>query len=331
MTTAIVDADYILHAVSCVGEKRSVRVVHKVSGREISVPNKTTFYGDWRKKEGGLLAEINKAKNSSFVWDDFEYIDVQEAEPIDHVLHSAKTMLNSVVKAVGATKHKAFIGSGKTFRNDVATVLEYKGNRKELITPLLIEDVRDYMVNRLKVEVVESIEADDRCIIEAYKKKDHIVIAVDKDTGGNAVNWYNPNHPDNGIVNCDTFGKLWIDDKGEVKGIGRLFFYFQVCYGDDVDNYRANSATTMKWGKKSAYKALVDCKTDKEALQVVVDCYKKLYPEPKVIQGWRGDEFEVDWLYIANENWQLARMLRTMDELNKPVLLADALDKMGLR
>ena len=29
-----------------------------------------------------------------------------------------------------------------------------------------------------------------------------------------------------------------------------------------------------------------------------------------MFKGWRGDEFEIDWKYVFNENWDMARMLR---------------------
>lgn len=326
--TAIIDTDFILHAVACAGEQRSVKVIHKESGRELVVPNKAAFYGAWQRKDGGLLAEINKKKNKDWTWEDFEYIDIQEPEPLSNVLHSAKLMFEGVVKKSGCDNYKAFIGSGKTFRNDLATILEYKGNRNELITPVYLEEVKDYLIRKFNIEVVTQIENDDACIIEAYKQKNKVVVAVDKDTGGNAVNWFNPNKPEYGVVNCDQFGKLWLNEKGEVKGIGRLFFYYQVAYGDDVDNYRANSASGKRWGSKSAYKAMVDCTNDKEALESLVSVYKTLYPEPKIITGWRGDEFEVTWLYVASENWELARMLRTMDELENRIKFKDVLDKL---
>lgn len=327
---AIVDADYILYAVACAGEKRSVKVVHKKSGRELIVPTRTEFYGDWRKKEGGRLAEINKAKNSDFKWDDFEYIDLQEPEPIENVLHSAKLMYESVVKKAGCDKQKGFLGSGPTFRHELATILEYKGNRIDLLKPVLMDEVREYLIKKFKIEVVKGIESDDACIIEAYNKKDHVVIAIDKDTGGNAVNWFNPNCPEQDIVNCNQFGKLWLNDKNEVKGIGRLFFYLQVAYGDDIDNYRANSASDKRWGVKSAYNALVDCKNDKEAFKKLVEIYKNLYPEPKTITGWRGDEINIDWLYCLEENFALARMLRSRDELENRIYVKDILDKMEI-
>ena len=138
---------------------------------------------------------------------------------------------------------------------------------------------------------------------------------------------YNPNHPEWGVIQCDQFGKLYKDEKGKVRGHGRLFLYHQVCFGDAIDHYKANSASKMKWGEVSSYKALVDCKSDKEAWVAMKAVYQKLYPTPVVVKGWRGNEIEVDWLYMLRENFTMARMLRWEgDEVDAK----DVLDKMGL-
>jgi hypothetical protein len=40
-----------------------------------------------------------------------------------------------------------------------------------------------------------------------------------------------------------------------------------------------------------------------------------LYPAPKKITGWRGDEILIDWKYVLRENFTLARMLRWKDDV----------------
>ena len=99
-----------------------------------------------------------------------------------------------------------------------------------------------------------------------------------------------------------------------VRGVGRMFLYWQISALDRVDNYAANAASPMKWGEISAYNALKDCHNDKEALQAVANVYKTLYPQPYTVQGWRGDVLSVGWKYMLSENWTMARMLRTPDE-----------------
>ena len=327
---AVIDADFIAYACASAGEQRSVKVTHKASGREIEVDTRTSWYGDWRKKEGGMLAEINSKRDSPYTWDDFEYEDIQRPEPIANILHSTKLMLNGVVEKSGCSDYIGFLGKGKVFRHDLSTILEYKGNRKELLTPVHLAEVKDYMVRRLGMEWVEQIEVDDRVIIESFGKPDHVVIAVDKDALAQPVNVFNPNYTELGIINCNCFGELNINSKNEVKGFGRKWLYQQWLSSDPSDNYAANSASNKRWGAKSAYAALVDTKTDREALQAVVNAYKELYPEPKEVVGWRGDAIVVDHMYMLQENFDMCRMLRNYDELENRLMVKDIFDKLGV-
>jgi hypothetical protein len=81
----------------------------------------------------------------------------------------------------------------------------------------------------------------------------------------------------------------------------------------------------LKWGDKSAYKALKDCKDDKELFQAAVDIFKKLYPEPKVVTGWRGNEIHINWLYVMQECFHMAHMHRWTSDF---VEMKDVLTKL---
>lgn len=327
---AVIDADFIAYACASAGEQRSVKVTHKASGREIEVDTRTSWYGDWRKKEGGMLAEINSKRDSPYTWDEFEYEDIQRPEPIANVLHSTKLMLKGVVEKSGCSDYIGFLGKGKVFRHDLSTILEYKGNRKELLTPIHLAEVKDYMVRRLGMEWVEHIEVDDRVIIEAFGKPDHVVIAVDKDALAQPVKVFNPNYPERGIVNCNCFGELSINSKNEVKGFGRKWLYQQWASGDASDHYKANSASSKRWGEKAAYERLALTRNDKESIQAVVNIYKELYPEPKEVIGWRGDTILVDHMYMLQENFDMCRMLRSIEELDNRLMVKDIFDKLGV-
>jgi hypothetical protein len=45
------------------------------------------------------------------------------------------------------------------------------------------------------------------------------------------------------------------------------------------------------------------------------------------VKGWRGDEFEIDWKYVLNEQFQMARMLRFDGD---SIHVDDVLNKMGI-
>ena len=132
--------------------------------------------------------------------------------------------------------------------------------------------------------------------------------------------------PEEGIVDCDCFGKLWLDDKGDVRGIGRMYLYWQIMSNDRSDNYAANCFSDVRWGDKAAYNILKDCQNDKEAFESLVRGFKILYPEPKIIEGCKGDVFEIDWLYVFQECFTMARMLRT--EYEEEIKVVEILNKL---
>jgi len=324
-TTAVIDLDLYKYHAAAAGEKRSVLVKNKITGKSREYKTRTEFYGDWRKKEGGALAKMNEQRDSPLTWEDYEYEDIQRPELIENVLHTAKTMVEKDLKLSGAKGFKAFLGEGESFRVGLSTLLQYK-DRDALLKPIALEEVTEYLRKKFKAEVVSGIECDDRVVMECYQQPKNFAMIEDKDFWGCPINVWDRNQQERGIVNCDKFGHLFLDDKGKVRGEGRIHLYFQIASEDTTDNYKANCFSDVKWAAKSAYKALVDCTIDEEAWQVLAETFKKLYPEPKIVKGWRGDELEIDWKYVLNEQFQMARMLR-FDGDN--IHVDDVLTKMG--
>lgn len=309
MVHAVIDADYVKYSAAAACESRTVRAIHKQSGREKIFKNRTEFWGNKASRDGGFLEDINKGRDTPFTFEDFIIEDIQTPEPIENVLHLAKQMMEGVLRATQCDTYVAYLGKGDSFRVDKSTILEYKGNRKDLLRPVYLDDVAEYLIKNYGAQIITSIEADDRCVMDAYADKASILAGVDKDYYGSPVNYLNLNRRDEGVIKCNQFGALR-KDSGKIRGYGRMFMYHQICSGDAIDNYKANSASAVKSGEAASFKALEGCKTDAEAWAAMKALYQKLYPEPKVITGWRGDEFEIDWLYVLEENFQMARMLR---------------------
>lgn len=338
MVIGIIDYDPIIYAAASVGEERYVKVLHKPSGLVKEFSSKTAFHGRGRDKDGGWLGALNaeRAKDNRrpFLIKEFEIEGCQRVvEPIENVLHTTKTMVQNFVKQVGADKYLGYIG-GTTPLNRLkqSTLLEYKGNRRDLIKPILKDEVTEYLIKHHNAILVkDGLEADDWCIIKALEEESKgnksIVITSDKDVLGNPVLSFNPNRPDEGVRDGNQFGEIYLDSKKEVRGIGRMFKYFQVAYGDPVDNYKANAQSDVKWGAISAFKALKDCKSDKEAFGVLWSIYNTLYPEPKEITTWRGDKIEIDALHCLQEMWDMAHMLR---HVNDRVSISEVLQKFGI-
>lgn len=325
---AVWDLDFVKYAVASKGEKRSIKAYHPISGDEFSCATRTELWGHYLKKNKGLLAEFNLKNGTEYRAEDLVVIDIQEPEPFSLVSNAVDGMFSKVMYQLKTKNYSAYIGEGKSFRVERSTILEYKGQRKDTLKPLHLEEVSNHLIKKYSPEVVTYYEADDRVVMDAYRNKDKCVVGVDKDYFGCDVLFFNANQVDKGIQDCSGLGSLYLNAKGEVKGIGRMFFYHQVLSGDSSDNYKANSANPeYEWGDKSSYKLLKDCKTDKEALEAIKQGYQLIYPEPRIISGWKGDEIEVDWLYCAEENFQMARMLRWENDV---VSLKDVMTKFGV-
>lgn len=332
MSTLCFDYDFLLYRAGAKGEERSIKAVHRASGDEYEFSTRTAFYGHWKKKAGGWLAEWNKQapEDQRRNADEFDIIDIQTPEPFENVAHTMKQMIVGITEQTGVKKYYGYTGRGKVFREDVSTVIKYKGNRDDVLRPLHLDNLKDYILKKHNASIVTKIEADDQCTMDTHagwyvwKKsgsdKDKVILVYsDKDYRQGAGHLH---HADSNTTHSqgEVFGSLWLEYNetqkcNEVKGWGRMWLYHQVMYGDDADNYFANSANPeMKWGPIAAYEVLKDAKNDKEAFEALVKGYKTLYPMPKKIVGWRGDEIEVDWLYMLQENFTLAKMLRYPDD-----------------
>lgn len=332
---AIIDLDFVLHAAACVGEERYVEVTHTSTGRVKEFSNKTEFHG--RNKQGGWLSELNKKRveddKEVFPVEAFEVTHKQRVtEPLANVLHSAKSMVETALRSSGATSYEAYVGvkAGTCFRVGLSNMLEYKGNRKDLLSPLLKEDVRQYLLKKFDATEVDTLEVDDSVVIRCKelldKGEDAFVLAIDKDAMGCPIKVYNPNRPEEGVVDCRGFGELRLDNN-KVRGKGRLFKYWQVSVGDTTDNYKANALSKVKWGDKSAYKSLVECKSDKESWEVLVETYKTLYPTPVTFTSWKGETITMDWLDCLSEIYLMAHMKESYTDSSD---VKDILDKLGV-
>lgn len=320
------DLDAAKYICSAVGQKNSIKATLKSSGDEFTFKTRTEMYGRTKAKNGEWLGKYNLEKDTDLTVDDFIIEDVIIPEPIENVLHTTKLTIEGAVAASKVKSWKGFIGEGDSFRVELSTLLKYKDGRS-LLKPYHFEAVVDYIKRKYNPEVTTFIENDDRLITLADGKKNIVILINDKDYKSYNVNVLDINKPDDGVIYCGGFGKLWLDDKNNVRGLGRLFKYFQIISGDSVDNYKANCFSDTAWAEKSAYKVLANCKDDKEAWQVMLDTFKMLYPEPKKVIGWRGNEIQIDHMYVFQEMMNMAHLHRWENDF---VNVKDVLTKLEI-
>lgn len=298
-TICVIDGDEIAFVIAAACEERTVDVRNKVSDETISFKHRTSL----KNFTKGLEVPENF----------FEVTDVQTPDKIENALHSVKVTVANIKKACNADKVEVYLSGEGNFRDELPLPSKYKSNREGMIKPLLLTEIRQYLVTKYKAKTVDSAEVDDRLVQrmwDGYTSKQKIIgVTADKDAMGNMGWLYNPNKMSEPEF-ITGLGELWLDDKGKVRGKGRIWLYLQWVLGDLIDGYNPCEICGKSYGEKSAYKLLKDLKTDKECAQAVYDQYKVWYPGEVKYTDWRGDEVVTDVLGVMQMYLDCARMRR---------------------
>ena len=265
-----------------------------------------------------------------------------KAEPLPVAIGTVKRRINNLCKAVKAHPNNVEIYiTGKTnFRLDLPLPLRYKHNREGADKPVLLDDLKKYLIDYQGADIVEGLEADDALTIrmtDGVKEGKRIIAAtVDKDATQTEGWLYNPDrctlkYIDKGL------GELYLDDQTKnesVKGYGYKFLLWQILVHDQIDGYASRDVYEQlhgkkpRYGEKTAYKELKDCKTFKDALAAVCKKYKQWYGEdPFTYTDWQGKEHEVMWYDLIELYFKCAYMKRSYDDKTS---ILKALKKMEL-
>lgn len=321
-TIIILDGDEISFQVAAACEQRGIVVTNTTNEFDASFKTRT----DLKKFLEGL--EVPEGH--------YSITDSQIAEPAKNAFATVKAKIQNFREKFKTNNVEIYMSGSGNYRLDLPLPEQYKSNRKDGIRPLLLQDIRDYLVQYQKAVVVQGDEADAMLaqrMYEGYKSGQKVIAcSVDKDLRITSGWCYNPDKDD--LLYVDGLGELYKDDKGKVRGYGRMFLYFQCATGDSSDGYdprsivKAITGTTPKFGDVAAYKLLSECKTDKEALKVVHDLYRKWFTaEQFQYVAWNGETFKGDYLDALQLIWDCAFMKRHKDD---NVCVRSMLRKMGI-
>ena len=213
MIHALIDGDWILYAAGFAGQKMRL-VCPQLFGQE-EFSTITEIRTRAAEECGG---EFNMPVYSRFVLD-----------PDSHFYHSAKNMIQSKCDAIEEkfreeVQPHVYIDGDGNFRNKIATIKPYKGQRSVHAKPLKYNDIRQYLLDHWNPTVVYDQETDDEIAIQQTLIAAHgdtpIIVSVDKDFL-QVPGWhYNPNK-----------GFKLV---GEREALERQ--YVQCLTGDSVDN-----------------------------------------------------------------------------------------------
>jgi hypothetical protein len=309
----LADWDTVLFRAAKFVQEDYIIATHKASGHKKEFKNKTEFYGHWKSKSGGWLAQRNKARVERdlepFAPEDFAIEECARLNPEidDHLGEAEKTFdfaVGALKKAVDSEDYRLAIGGEGNFRYAIAKQLPYKGHRKD--KPLLFTEFRDFIIRKYKskIIIVDGMEADDYCSKVGWENYhnflktgewDICLAYIDKDLDmiiSPSFN-YDDSPPEVRIPTpfdaamCYAV-QLLAGDKGTDNIPGLPNF-------SEKTKEKYSLGNTKGIGVATAQKYLRDCETIKEAFERVVEAYKSYW-------GTKATKF-IDHTGEVHEKW----------------------------
>lgn len=224
-----------------------------------------------------------------------------EVEPVANVLHTVKLQLQGIETAV-TKKFNANVDmhvylTGKhNFRDLIATILPYKGNRDSNHRPVHYQAIREYMIEQWDAEVIDGREADDEVCIQQTRCAEEglpsVICGIDKDLW-QCPGWHYNSHK-KGFANI-------------TERQGLKHFYKQLLMGDMTDNIRG----CWKMGETGARRELAGIKDEASMLATVCVAYENSIRKYGEATGYAHMTSKEAVL----ENARLLWMMRTEDDV----------------
>ena len=209
----------------------------------------------------------------------------------DDVEMIVDVMIKNIIVGSESTDYIVYLSGETNFRNEVAKIREYKGNRSSSTRPVHYGYIRDYISDKHPTILSDNCEADDLCAMRLYtefkkaqksKNKNDceaILCSIDKDLRNIPGHHYNIK--DRKID--------WVTVKDANKHFAK-----QLLTGDNTDNIPGISFLSdmkKKVGPKTAEKWLKDATSIQELHDAVCEAYIEF-----VGDGWEVKLQEVGTL-----------------------------------
>lgn len=228
---SLIDGDIVVYRCGFAAEHTRY-IIEDEDGRPFAGP-----FDNAAERDAWITEEYQE---SGFLPDDCFIKTYKDYEPLSHALANAKSVIAHLYETIG--KGHIFLSQGRCFRHKkIATMLEYKGNRKDAAKPKHYDAIRKFLVENYGAITFSSIEADDALAIA--QTEDTVICSIDKDllqVPGLHYNWVHARDENN-----ESSGKAMIS-----KEVGDAKLWQQVLTGDGTDNipgiYRCGPVTARK-------------------------------------------------------------------------------------
>lgn len=201
-----------------------------------------------------------------------------EGEPVENCLHSVKLMINSILEKTESTSYSCFLTGEGNFREKIATIKPYKGNRPDK-KPTHYNAITDYLMSHHNGEMCCGIEADDAMGIEQFadyasKRGEEplstIICTIDKDLDMIPGLHYSWSIQRKGVVvRPENLYSVNMDEADRA-------FYTQLLSGDTTDNIPGVPGL----GKARSTTIINSCATEEDMYWTALCEYSKKYKRP---------------------------------------------------
>lgn len=351
----VFDFDMTVYKACSAQEVNYINIKNEEFGIDEDLKKVTDFVGRGKGiKSGSWLYSYNLEQEVNggipLSEEDFEITHKQKLlYSHEKAIKGAKVSIYSKLKILReqyrVPRIKVIIGEGECFRNELDLCKPYKGNRKDTLRPLILEEIRKWVLEELDAELAEDtpsgkhVEADD--VVEYYGLKgymnyrktgkfNYLVIASDKDSKNMPKLLIDPDTyvgKDNPKRGKFKFPKAMLieasdRDVGDVvpaTSDGYKFYGFKgllwqaFLSGDGADNYNCLSHLSLKskFGDEHAYRVIKPCKTAKESLQKTIDALYSVLPYGVKYTTHKGEELDVDTMTYMCTYFLVAYMRRS--------------------
>jgi len=256
---ALIDGDILVYRCGFAAEKNDYKTSHGNFRYKKEIP------------EGATIHEVERI-----------------IEPVENALNNVKTVLREIGERISEKfsedriELELYLTGNGNFRDELATIKVYKGNRDKNHRPHWYTEIQDYMKTTWKAETVDGIEADD--VLSDLQTDETCIVSTDKDLDqvpGWHYNW----------VKAD----LYYVSVSEA----RHMLYKQILTGDSTDNIEGIPGV----GEKTAIKML-EGSDDYE--QTVRDAYEDYFTSEKGSQ--KCAQYLMTWEDILAENRALVTL-----------------------
>lgn len=204
--------------------------------------------------------------------------------PLSHALQNVVTTMESIAYKLKDAEMHVILSDGKGFRENIATIKKYKGNRDDAPRPEWYEETRKFLVDNYGALMYKSVEADD--VLALCQSEDTCIVSIDKD-----------------LLQVPGKHYDWVNDKRRIitPEVGIRKLYEQVLTGDSTDNIPGIRGV----GPKTATKMLKDVAPTKQALSSVctAEWEKYLRSEAAKADGFWWVSPEEDEEYVCYTPW----------------------------